>query len=168
MEELTDHPIIDSCGNCYGNQAPSNFELMDAVNEIIQQINGIARYIGKIEREQEYHNEQGKRRVKNTLLTKKSNTVMNILKRKFRRVEPHHHTPVEVFLWDDVWDIMTDSDELDDIHAITKVQYCSTCGKILKKEHTNSWEDNVSPLYDVASFIDATGINPKKVTMWKE
>jgi len=167
MEKLTDHPIIDNYGNCIGDRAPSNFELKDAVNEIIQQVNGIAHHIGKIEREQEYRNEQRRRRVKNTLLTKRSNTIMNILRRIFHRMKPHHHTPVEVFLWDDVWDIMTDSDELDDIHAITKVQYCSICGKILKKEHTNSWESDVSPLYDVASFIDATGINPKHITMWK-
>ena len=37
--KLETEPICDVYDNCYGTRAPSNFELMDKINELIDEIN---------------------------------------------------------------------------------------------------------------------------------
>jgi hypothetical protein len=39
IEKLEKEPITDRYGNCYGADAPSNFELMEKINELIDVIN---------------------------------------------------------------------------------------------------------------------------------
>lgn len=39
IEKLEKESITDRDGNCYGASAPSNFELMEKINELIDVIN---------------------------------------------------------------------------------------------------------------------------------
>ena len=39
IEYLNDRPIIDSFGNCYGFNSPTNSEIMEKVNELIEVVN---------------------------------------------------------------------------------------------------------------------------------
>ena len=41
IEKLNEHPIRDYYGNCYGSRAPSDFEMMEKINELIDEINTI-------------------------------------------------------------------------------------------------------------------------------
>lgn len=41
IELLTQHDICDCNGNCYGIENPSNYELMEKINEIINYINAM-------------------------------------------------------------------------------------------------------------------------------
>lgn len=39
IEQLHEHGIIDSNGYCYGTSAPSNFEIMEKINELVEEVN---------------------------------------------------------------------------------------------------------------------------------
>ena len=39
IEFLHEHPIIDRFGNYYGSDAPSHFQMMEKINEIIEVVN---------------------------------------------------------------------------------------------------------------------------------
>ena len=39
IEQLYEKGICDSYGNCYGMSAPSNFELMRKINELVEEVN---------------------------------------------------------------------------------------------------------------------------------
>ena len=39
IEQLCEHGIIDSNNCCYGMSAPSNFELMRKINELVEEVN---------------------------------------------------------------------------------------------------------------------------------
>ena len=39
IEFLHEHPIVDRYGNCYGSEAPSHFQVMEKINEIIEVVN---------------------------------------------------------------------------------------------------------------------------------
>ena len=39
IEFLHERPIEDRYGNCYGSDAPSHFEMMEKINEIIEVVN---------------------------------------------------------------------------------------------------------------------------------
>ena len=39
IEFLHERPIEDRYGNCYGSDAPSHFEIMEKINEIIEVVN---------------------------------------------------------------------------------------------------------------------------------
>lgn len=41
IKELEETPIIDKYDNCYGTRIPTNREIVDKVNEIIETINNI-------------------------------------------------------------------------------------------------------------------------------
>lgn len=41
IEKLEEQPICDYYGNCYGSRAPSEFEMMEKINELIDEINTI-------------------------------------------------------------------------------------------------------------------------------
>ena len=39
IEQLHEHGIHDRYGNIYGMSVPSNFELMEKINELIEEVN---------------------------------------------------------------------------------------------------------------------------------
>ena len=39
IEFLHERPITDQFGNCYGSDAPSHFQMMEKINEIIEVVN---------------------------------------------------------------------------------------------------------------------------------
>ena len=39
IEFLQERPIVDRFGNCYGADAPSHFQMMEKINEIIEVVN---------------------------------------------------------------------------------------------------------------------------------
>ena len=39
IEELRENIICDRDGNAYGRRAPSNFELMEKINELVEAVN---------------------------------------------------------------------------------------------------------------------------------
>ena len=43
IEQLHEIGIHDSNGNCYGMSAPSNFELMEKINELVEEVNRLKR-----------------------------------------------------------------------------------------------------------------------------
>lgn len=43
IEQLQKQGIYDSYGNCYGHRAPSNFELMKKINELVEEVNRLKR-----------------------------------------------------------------------------------------------------------------------------
>ena len=82
-------------------------------------------------------------------------------------VKQHEHSIVKVKLHDEIWDRMTDNDDLGDEDTIIIVSYCEECGKIISLQRTNYME-KMSYSDDIARFARTTGINPRTVTMWKE
>lgn len=47
IEQLHEHGIIDSNSYCYGMSAPSNFELMEKVNELVEEVNRLKEKFGE-------------------------------------------------------------------------------------------------------------------------
>ena len=47
IEFLHEQPVIDRFGNCYGSDAPSHFELMEKINEIIEVVNNLQEHYDK-------------------------------------------------------------------------------------------------------------------------
>lgn len=39
IEILHERPIVDRFGNCYGSDAPSHFEMMEKINELVEEVN---------------------------------------------------------------------------------------------------------------------------------
>jgi len=39
IEQLHEHGIIDSYGHCHGMSAPNNFEIMEKINELVEEVN---------------------------------------------------------------------------------------------------------------------------------
>ena len=46
IEFLHERPIIDKFGNYYGSNAPSHFEMMEKINEIIEVVNNLQGHHG--------------------------------------------------------------------------------------------------------------------------
>lgn len=47
IEQLHKHGIIDSNNCCYGMSAPSNFEIMKKINELIDEVNRLKKKLGE-------------------------------------------------------------------------------------------------------------------------
>ena len=47
IDFLHEQPVIDLFGNCYGSDAPSHFELMEKINEIIEVVNNLQEHYDK-------------------------------------------------------------------------------------------------------------------------
>lgn len=47
IEQLRKRGIYDSDGNCYGMGAPSNSELMEKINELIEEVNRLKEKLGE-------------------------------------------------------------------------------------------------------------------------
>ena len=47
IEYLSERPIMDRFGNCYGSEAPSQFEMMEKINEIIEAVNKLQEHYDK-------------------------------------------------------------------------------------------------------------------------
>lgn len=47
IEQLHEQGICDSCGCCYGISAPSNFELMEKINELVEEVNRLKKKLGE-------------------------------------------------------------------------------------------------------------------------
>lgn len=47
IEFLKERPIIDQLGDCYGSDAPSHFEMMEKINEIIEVVNNLQEHLNK-------------------------------------------------------------------------------------------------------------------------
>lgn len=47
IEQLHEQGICDSDGNLYGMSAPSNFELMEKINELVEEVNRLKKKLGE-------------------------------------------------------------------------------------------------------------------------
>ena len=47
IEQLHEQGICDSYGNIYGMSAPSNFELMKKINELVEEVNRLKEKFGE-------------------------------------------------------------------------------------------------------------------------
>lgn len=47
IEQLHEIGIHDSNGYCYGMSAPSNFEIMEKINELIDEVNRLKKKLGE-------------------------------------------------------------------------------------------------------------------------
>ena len=47
IEQLHEISIYDSYGNCYGMSAPSNFELMEKIKELVEEVNRLKEKFGE-------------------------------------------------------------------------------------------------------------------------
>lgn len=47
IEQLHEQGICDSDGNCFGMSAPSNFELMEKINEMVEEVNRLKEKFGE-------------------------------------------------------------------------------------------------------------------------
>ena len=48
IEQLQKQSIYDSDGNWYGMGAPSNFELMEKINELVKEVNSLKRKLAEV------------------------------------------------------------------------------------------------------------------------
>ena len=46
IERLETTPITDKDGNCYGTRNPSDSQYMDKINELVDALNELIKYIG--------------------------------------------------------------------------------------------------------------------------
>lgn len=87
-----------------------------------------------------------------------------------------------IYVYDRIYDRMTDNDDLEDIYrTFIKIDYCTKCGKILSMRHTNKtnhystcygfgqWIKVPAESYyiDIINFEKITGINHNKLTLAK-
>ena len=47
IEQLYEHTICDKYDNVYGAHAPSNFELMKKINELVEEVNRLKKKLGE-------------------------------------------------------------------------------------------------------------------------
>ena len=47
IEQLHEQGICDSYGNIYGMSAPSNWELMEKINELVEEVNRLKEKLGE-------------------------------------------------------------------------------------------------------------------------
>lgn len=47
IEQLHEHTICDKYDNAYGVHAPSNFELMKKINELVEEVNRLKEKLGE-------------------------------------------------------------------------------------------------------------------------
>lgn len=47
IEQLHEYGIIDSYNNCYGMSAPDNFEIMEKINELIDEVDRLKKKLGE-------------------------------------------------------------------------------------------------------------------------
>ena len=47
IEQLHEHGICDEYGCTYGMSAPSNFELMEKINELVEEVNRLKEKFGE-------------------------------------------------------------------------------------------------------------------------
>ena len=53
IQTLSDHPMTDSDGNCYGIEFPTNDEMMNKINELVEVVNNLQHDIVYLENQDE-------------------------------------------------------------------------------------------------------------------
>lgn len=79
---------------------------------------------------------------------------------------------------DRIYDRAIDNDDLDDyFRTFIKIKYCTKCGKILYKDHSNTTNRYIqfgfiiykeSSLADIREFEQITGLDASKITLLKK
>lgn len=93
----------------------------------------------------------------------------------------HISTIGTVYIQDRIYDEFMDNDDLEDSPTFIKIKYCTKCGKILHKVHSNK-TDNFAKCYGFGNWIKVyqesdyelirkfeqiTNINIKELTLYK-
>ena len=47
IKQLHEQSICDRDGNCHSHRAPSNFELMEKINELVEEVNRLKKKLGE-------------------------------------------------------------------------------------------------------------------------
>lgn len=53
IQRLACHPIIDRYGDCYGTQSPTDSEMMDKINELVEVVNNLQHDIAYLKNQDE-------------------------------------------------------------------------------------------------------------------
>lgn len=103
---------------------------------------------------------------------------MNILSFFFKKKKPkilckHKDTKESIVIHDEIWDMIMDNDDLEDIPTYIKVTYCYKCGKILSiKPHPYCYlfytPSDASDWIKIKEFETITAKRAKDMTMYHE